>query len=161
MGGSVYLKEIYSQERGSPPLLRLDREKALQQVILRANDQGLLSSARALSLGGIAMALAKCCIHSKIGAELTIASSKIRPDAVLFSESPSRVLVTVREEKQDQLKALLDEQELLYLVLGKTGGTDLTIQVGDKVAVNLSVKEMESAHQTGLSQHFGEIYGHA
>ncbi|MBI3357987.1 MAG: phosphoribosylformylglycinamidine synthase subunit PurL [Nitrospirae bacterium] len=154
MGGSVYLKEIYSQERGSPPLLRLDREKALQQVILRAIELGLLSSARALSPGGIAIALAKSCIHSKMGAEINMDPRKIRPDAALFSESPSRVLVTVNEEKLYTLKALLDAQDIIYSVLGKTGGVSLTIQVGDKMTVNLPIKEMEAAHQTGLSRYF-------
>jgi len=156
MGGSVYLKEIYFQERGSPPLVRLDRAKSLQDTILRANDQGLLSSARDLSCGGLAIALARCCLFSKMGAQVNIDPRKIRPDAVLFSESPSRVLVTIREEHLYKLKQLLDEQDIVYSVLGKTGGTSLTIQIGDKVAGCLSIQEMASGHQTGLNHYFEE-----
>ncbi len=154
MGGSAYLKEIYFQERGSPPLLRFDREKVLEETILRINDQGLLASARDLSYGGLAMALARCCILSKMGAEISIPPSKIRPDALLFSESPSRVLATVREENIDKLKACLDEQEILYAILGKTGGPVLTVHVDDKIKVRLSIEEMNAAHQSGLSHYF-------
>jgi phosphoribosylformylglycinamidine synthase len=155
MGGSAYLKEIYFQERGAPPLLRFDREKELEQVILEANQQGLLSSARDLSYGGVAMVLARGCLLSKMGAEITIAPGKIRPDAMLFSESPSRVLVTVQAEKLDRLKRLLSEQDIIYSILGKTGNASLTIHVGDKIAVRLSMQEMASAHQTGLRHYFG------
>ncbi|MEK7702585.1 MAG: phosphoribosylformylglycinamidine synthase subunit PurL [Nitrospirota bacterium] len=156
MGGSAYLKEIYSQERGAPPLLRLDREKNLQQVILRAIELGLLSSARSLSDGGLALAIAKCCIFSKMGAEVKIERPKIRVDAVLFSESPSRVLVTLSEENVYALKKLLDEADLACFVLGKTGsaGASLTIQVGDKTGISISIEEMTKAYQTGLSQYF-------
>jgi phosphoribosylformylglycinamidine synthase len=79
---------------------------------------------------------------------------KIRPDAMLFSESPSRVLITVREAKLYKLQALLDEQDSVYSILGKTGGASLTIQVGDKISVDLSIKEMENAYQTGFRKHF-------
>jgi len=160
MGGSAYLKEIYFQERGSPPLVRLERAKSLQQTILQANEQALLSSARDLSYGGLAMALARCCLLSNMGAEIHIDPRKIRPDAFLFSESPSRVLVTVREGNIYKLKALLDEQDIIYSILGKTGGTtpasgaSLTIEVNGKMVVSLSIKEMEAAHQTGLSHYF-------
>ena len=150
MGGSAYLKDIYFQERGTPPLVRLDRAKSIQQAILQANDQGLLSSARDMSYGGLAMALARCCLLSNMGAAIHITPDKIRLDAVLFSESPSRVLVTVREENLYKLKALLNERDMIYSILGETGGTFLTIQNDDKVAVSLSIKEMEAAHQTGI-----------
>ncbi len=150
MGGSAYLKDIYFQERGTPPLVRLDRAKSIQQAILQANDQGLLSSARDMSYGGLAMALARCCLLSNMGAAIHITPDKIRLDAVLFSESPSRVLVTVREKNLYKLKALLNERDMIYSILGETGGTFLTIQNDDKVAVSLSIKEMEAAHQTGI-----------
>jgi phosphoribosylformylglycinamidine synthase len=154
MGGSAYLKEIYFQERGSPPLLRFDREKTLQETILRAHDQGLLSSARDLSYGGLAMALARCCLLSNMGADITLVHGKIRPDAMLFSESPSRVLATVNEKNLYKLKTLLDEHDVIYSILGKTSGTSLKVQQGDKMAVSLSIKEMEAAHQSGLSHYF-------
>ncbi|MEK7286433.1 MAG: phosphoribosylformylglycinamidine synthase subunit PurL [Nitrospirota bacterium] len=162
MGGSAYLKEIYSQERGAPPLLRLDREKNLQQLILSAIEQDIFSSARSLSEGGLVMTLAKCCLFSSRGATITIERPNIRMDAFLFSESPSRVLVTASNDNMDSLKKMLRESDLSCLVLGKTGstGSHLTVQVaerplrGDKVAISLSMEEMANAYQTGFSQHF-------
>jgi phosphoribosylformylglycinamidine synthase len=153
LGGSAYLKEIYSQERGTPPMLRLEREKAVQNLILQAN--GFLSSAQDLSEGGLAMALAKGCILSKMGCSTQVDTGKIRHDAMLFGESQSRFLVSLSEENLHPLKELLNQADLPYLVLGTTGGDSLKIAIDGSTVVVLSVCEMEAAYRNGLARYFG------
>ncbi len=162
LGGSAYLKEIYSQERGAPPLLRLDREAQTQKVLLEANRQGLLSSAHDLSEGGLAIALAECCLFSKMGASIEIKrentshEATLRPDGTLFGESPSRIVVTANEKQIYKLKELLKETEVPFTLLGKVGGASLFIQIGDTIAINLSLDKMEEAHYTGIRHYFEE-----
>jgi len=149
LGGSAYLKEIHSQERGTPPVLRFDREVAVIQLVLALND--ILSSAQDLSEGGLAVALAKGTLLSGIGCSITIDLQKMRIDATLFSESQSRFIVTVSKEKLDQLKERVEQSGVPYTVLGTTGGDSLKIQIGGNIAVHLDVHTMDTAYRSGLN----------
>jgi len=156
LAGSAYLKEIYSQERGTAPVLRIDREVSVMNLVLASND--LLSSAQDLSEGGLAVALAKGCLLSKMGCSVKIDSQKIRirMDATLFSESQSRFLVTVCEGALYKLKERIEQFDLPYMILGTTGGDSLKIQIGDSIAVDLPIKKMDEAYQSGLTEIFND-----
>src|SRR5581483_11769705 len=129
LGGSEYLKTLYSQERGYPPMLNFEREKALQKAILAAAREGILTSAHDCSEGGLAVALAESCILSpgRMGAMITVEPEAMRLDAFLFSESQSRIIVTVKEENLKRLLQLIKEAPLPHSILGTTGGGDLKI----------------------------------
>jgi phosphoribosylformylglycinamidine synthase len=60
--------------------------------------KGLLRSAHDVSDGGLAVALAECCIggpEKPLGARIEL-RDMIRGDALLFGESQSRIVVTVK-----------------------------------------------------------------
>ena len=149
LGGSAYLR-AYSQERGTPPVLRIDRESSILKIVLHLN--GILSSAQDISEGGLAVALAKGVIFSKMGCSIHMDSTKMRTDAVLFSESQSRFLVTVRSEQLYKLKEIVEQEGIPYTVIGTTGGDALKIQIGDQDVVDLSIDTMNSAYQNGLTR---------
>jgi phosphoribosylformylglycinamidine synthase len=148
LGGSAYLKEIYSQERGTPPVLRLDRETAILKIVLKLNH--ILSSAQDLSEGGLAVALAKGSLFSNMGCSIKIDSPKMREDAMLFSESQSRFLVTVNKGQLYKLKEMVEQEGVPYTIIGTTGGDSLDIQMGDRYLAKLSVGKMQQAYQSGL-----------
>ncbi|HEV8242993.1 MAG TPA: phosphoribosylformylglycinamidine synthase subunit PurL, partial [Nitrospirales bacterium] len=54
LGGTEYLRTIHHREQGTPPILNLDREIALQAVVLEAISQGLVRSAHDCAEGGLA-----------------------------------------------------------------------------------------------------------
>src|SRR6185436_2836877 len=82
---------------GAVPVLDLKIECAVQKVCLESAETGLLASAHDCSDGGLAVALAECCFSSlnrgAVGAEISI-SDTFAPPAALFSESPSRIVVS-------------------------------------------------------------------
>jgi phosphoribosylformylglycinamidine synthase len=136
LGASEYLAAIHHQECGRPPRLDLEREKRLQQVCLRAARAGLFSSAHDVAEGGVAVALAEACIshpHRTLGARVTLTGDP-RPDALLFGESQSRAVVSVRPANWERLKALLRTSGLPFSVLGEVRGTDLEIVGYMKIA---------------------------
>ncbi len=157
LGGSEYLKTLHAQERGFPPILHFDKEKGVHQVVLTAIKDGLLTSAHDCSEGGLAVALAECCILSPslMGAMITAPSQSIRTDAYLFGESQSRIVVTVKEGHWRQFETLLKEAALPFSPLGTTGGASLTIAMGGRELIHLSVREMREAHRTGLTRYTG------
>ncbi|WDT80041.1 MAG: phosphoribosylformylglycinamidine synthase subunit PurL [Candidatus Manganitrophus sp.] len=157
LGGSEYLKVLHSQERGYPPILHFEKEKGVQKVVLTAAREGILSSAHDCSEGGLAVALAESCILSptSLGAMIALDPGTIRPDAYLFGESQSRILVSVPERSLSRLQALIAEAGVGHSVLGTTGGGSLDIRLeGKEQAIHLSVSEMKEAYSRGLGKYF-------
>jgi phosphoribosylformylglycinamidine synthase subunit PurL len=77
LGGSEYIYVTRGLVRGMPPRLDLSREKSLQQAVLASVREGLVTAAHDLSEGGLAVAVAECCIGGEIGAEVELASCRV------------------------------------------------------------------------------------
>ncbi|MFO0780046.1 MAG: AIR synthase related protein, partial [Nitrospira sp.] len=132
LGGSEYIKVVQAREQGSPPYLNLDTEKALHDCVLSLIRDGLLQSAHDCSDGGVAVALAESCISGPDGtrgAMVTLTKGRIRNDAVLFGESQSRVVISVRPSCR---QAVLDRVRSFGVpadVIGAVSGDRLIISV--------------------------------
>ncbi len=129
MGGSEYLKIIHNKVAGDSPKIDLQVEKKLHNVLLGAIRQKLVKSAHDVSEGGIACALAECCIineDKKIGAELKVPVKK-RKDFSYFSESQSRIIVSIDETDKEKFENMLKKAEQTFSFIGKTGGTKLRL----------------------------------
>jgi phosphoribosylformylglycinamidine synthase len=149
LGGSEYLKWVHGLTRGTPPWIDLKVEQAVQLCCLEAIDQELLSSAHDVSDGGLAVALAECCIgnpEKPVGVRIET-REMIRGDAALFSESQSRIVVSLKEEKMDRLKEIAARHNVPMQVIGSVGGTRFTIQPVMQVAVD----ELKTIWSTGLA----------
>jgi phosphoribosylformylglycinamidine synthase len=149
LGGSEYLKLVHGLVKGTPPWIDLKLEQAVQNCCLEAIDQGLLRSAHDVSDGGLAVALAECCIGGPdrpIGVRLET-HEVIRGDALLFSESQSRIVVSVEEKDLSQLRERATELNVPMQVIGTVGGTRLIIQP----LLQLPVEELRSIWSNGLA----------
>ena len=132
LGGSSYLAEVHATRAGRPPQLDLDIERAVQQVTLAASAAGLIRSAHDCSDGGLAVALAECCMWSRLGlrGELQLpeqlTSDPLAVTALLFGEAPSRIVLSAAPENWAALSALAEEHGMLLTRLGVVGGERLT-----------------------------------
>lgn len=116
LGGSEYLKQIFGLITGQAPILDLDEEQRLHNVVLEAIDKRLLSSAHDISEGGIAIALAEKAINSgKFGAHIALKDST--PGA-LFGESQSRVVVSFNAEMKDEIEAICNKNKIGFNLIG-------------------------------------------
>jgi len=120
--------------------------------VLRAGAaRGLLSAAHDLSDGGLALALAECCLtggrrapmaHGEAGTGCVVTLPAEHPLAALFSESAARAIAVVRPGAEAEFARLCAEHELPATGLGQTGGQDLevtglfTVPVGELSAVS-------------------------
>ena len=129
LGGSEYLKVIHRKVKGDCPKIDLSVEKKLQEALLGLIQKHIIKSAHDVSEGGIISALAECCImnnENKIGAEINL-SVKTRMDFSLFSESQSRVIVSIHKESKKEFEDFLRKKEQVFWLLGNTGGTSLKV----------------------------------
>jgi len=173
MDGSEYQKTVYGRVEGRVPDVDLALEARLQERLRAANEAGLLKSAHDCSDGGLAVALAECCVASGdtggarwqdpeapppgrpgrfLGAEVELGSAEPvvgahgRPDLVLFGEAPSRVVVSVAPERLDDLRALLGD--LPHRVLGRVTGAALRCTMGGEELFTVPVSELRSAFES-------------
>ncbi|MBI4537167.1 MAG: phosphoribosylformylglycinamidine synthase subunit PurL [candidate division NC10 bacterium] len=153
LGGSEYLKVIHGLETGRPPRLDLDRERAVQAACLAAIQAGIVRSAHDAADGGLAVALAECCVsgpEARLGAIVEL-RGEVRPDALLFGESASRILVSVTPADADRLEAVAATHGAPCVRLGKVGGEELILK-GRGFECRLPLARLHDAWATGLSQ---------
>lgn len=130
LGGSEYLKIIHNIVSGDCPEIDLDKEKKLQETILSLIKKGFIKSAHDISEGGIVSALAECCIinqEKQIGCEVEI-PIKSRLDFTLFSESQSRIIVSISNSNQKDFELELNDAGIPFYKLGFVKGKSVIIK---------------------------------
>ncbi len=152
LGGSQYLLQVHHLVKGKPPALSLEQEKALQENLYQAISQGVINSAHDLSEGGLAVALAECCISGGLGAKVVLKKEDLRVDALLFGESQSRVIVSIKSAGIPALWQLAQKNGLEVNAIGYVGGESLTIKVDDREWINLTIKEIEQSWKNTIAK---------
>jgi phosphoribosylformylglycinamidine synthase len=145
LGGSELLKVIHGRVAGRPPRLDLQAEKRLQALVVETAGAGLLRSAHDTSDGGLAVALAECALRGEepgLGGRFDLPGS-LRPDVLLFSESPSRMIVTTRDEAR--LRAAAHRHGVPCARLGVAGGNRVALLSGTRVLADLEVARLHEA----------------
>ena len=112
LGGSEYLAVMHGLEVGRPPALDMEAEKKLQTFLREAIDQRLLQSAHDVSDGGLAVALAECCISGEIGAIIDWSDYQAKD---LFAEMTATVLVSVAPAQAATFEALTGKHPIGYV----------------------------------------------
>jgi phosphoribosylformylglycinamidine synthase len=155
LGGSEYLRAVHSREEGPCPGLDLSEEVKLQELCREASGRGLLRSAHDVSEGGLAVCLAECAFlgNRQIGCDLDF-GEEMRTDVLLFGESQSRIVITLRPDDLDKLLGLARKKHVPAVILGETGGTDLVFHHQDREAVRVPVAEAYRAWKEALPEAF-------
>jgi phosphoribosylformylglycinamidine synthase len=144
LGGSEYFKVIHRKIAGDAPEIEPEYEKRLQSVLLKMIKNGLIKSAHDISEGGIAVALAECCVMNRknpIGCEVNL-SVNGRKDFELFNESQSRIIISLDKRNEEKCKDFCKEENINFIFLGITGGTSLHI---DKL-LNTELEKINNAY---------------
>ncbi|MBN1595923.1 phosphoribosylformylglycinamidine synthase II, partial [candidate division FCPU426 bacterium] len=163
MGGSAWLHEIKGLKAGRPPRIRLEKEAAVQKVLVEAARAGLLRSAQDCSDGGLAVALAEAAFLGKtsgqkaLGAQLHMTSSW-QDTVLLFSESQSRVVVSVVPEHAVVLQTLCRKHRVPYTHLGLVAGDMLDLGIDRRRVLHEKVAELYKTWEGGM-QHYVQNVG--
>ena len=140
---------------GQPPDVDLARERALIGLLHQAASGRLLRSAHDCSDGGLAVALAECTFDSSgVGASIDVPAGSMREDAVVFGESPSRVLVSATAENAATLLQLAAERGVPAQIVGYTGGTRITIAASGRTVIDCDIEAAYREWSTGFERYF-------
>ena len=140
---------------GRVPVLDLQLEKAVQETCLRAAEEGLLRSAHDCADGGLAVAIAEACFSSlnrpALGADVQLTGT-LAPGVQLFSESPSRIIVSFESAARARLAEIAAELNCPFAIIGRVGGPQLRISINAAPALARDISELEAAWRTALGR---------
>jgi len=158
LGGSEYLKVLFDKDEGKPPVLDRKQEKNVQNFCLMLIQKGLIQSAHDCSEGGLVIAVAESCFSSPeetFGATLELEST-LRGDALMFSESQSRIVISFPKELQNQIKDLALSYSIDFSVIGKTGGPQFTVNINSQEYIKQDIKTIKEIWKTSLGHYAGQ-----
>ncbi|HWC35399.1 MAG TPA: phosphoribosylformylglycinamidine synthase subunit PurL [Mycobacteriales bacterium] len=122
LDGSAWAWVTHRHLGGRPPVVRLDAERALAELLIDAATLTLISTAHDLSEGGLGQALVEACLVNGVGATVAVDGDGF---VGLFSESTARAVVVTSD-----LEALVDlaaAHGVPAAAIGETGGSSLTV----------------------------------
>ncbi|HMD77314.1 MAG TPA: AIR synthase related protein, partial [Terracidiphilus sp.] len=129
-GSSEFAKVVLGDLWGTPPALDLDAEASLHKLLSELAWRKLIRSARDLSDGGIAVALAQAAFPNGIGATVEQDPSlMVHPLFGLFAEPASTLLLSAPHGNVSEIERLAGEFNFLAVRIGSTGGHRLEISV--------------------------------
>lgn len=114
----------------------IDKEKMIQDKVLQAIREGLIQSAHDCSEGGLAVAL----MESAFGNELGLSATLDMPSEWLFSESPSRFVLSVRPENAEAVKEVFGQDAVEIGEVKDTRIAEIRTQTEE---LTIDVKELK------------------
>ena len=148
LGGSEYLKVMHDKVAGDAPELDLAKEKTVQKVVYDAIQAGLVSSAHDCSEGGLAVALAECCMHGKLGV-IVEGLPAMRADALLFGESQSRIILSASKKNAEKIEELAKNNNVPFAIIGRVDGE--RYKIGK--LIDLPLKRIREAWKKGINKY--------
>ncbi|MBM7704237.1 phosphoribosylformylglycinamidine synthase subunit PurL [Metabacillus iocasae] len=137
--GSELQKVLEGEIFGKAPALDLEVEQRRQKQLLAAIRAGLVQSAHDIAEGGFAVALAEGLMSSD---ELGVKVRTVEEPTLLFSETQSRFIVTVKQENKEKFEQLVQEALELGTV---TADATFTIENDQEAMIQLPVAELKTA----------------
>jgi phosphoribosylformylglycinamidine synthase subunit PurSL len=133
------------------PKVRKEAAKELYLKVMEANKQGLIESSHDLSDGGLAVALAESAFGAGLGANINLdtISEELSKEALLFAESHSRFVVTVKPENKAAFEAILGNRA--YEIGQVSQNNQLTISYQNQILIQTKVEALQKAWSAGLS----------
>jgi phosphoribosylformylglycinamidine synthase subunit PurL len=159
LGGSEYLKVMHGLIRGVPPALDLERERALQRVLIEGATAGIIRSAHDCAEGGLAVTLAESSFDTGLGVEVNVAALAVEAAAfadiaTLFGESASRAVVTVAPDRAHELMASAAAEGVAAAIVGRVGGNAIRISIDGRVVIDEPLAAAERIWSTAIGKYF-------
>lgn len=162
LNASEYLATLHGIVAGKPARVDYDLERQVQTVCRDGIRQGWVKSAHDCAEGGLAIALAECCMSAGLGATINLGITELlqrRWDAVLFAEGGTRILVSISPQDQQNwegyLQEQLGEQGKNWHLLGEVTDTEAPLKIlasQDLTLVEVEVNQMSDSYFNAIER---------
>jgi phosphoribosylformylglycinamidine synthase len=150
-GSSEFAKAVLGRLWGTPPALDLDAEADLHNMLAVLAWRKLIRSARDISDGGIAVALAQAAFAKGIGVTVEQDPSLLaHPLFGLFAEPASTILITTDPSNLAEIDAMATQYNFLSARIGTTGGNRFEILVDGETFISAPLADLRTPWASAL-----------
>ncbi|WP_257927799.1 phosphoribosylformylglycinamidine synthase subunit PurL [Campylobacter lari] len=129
-GGSLIAKVLDQKVAGELEDIDFNAELKLWDFLLKANEAKLLDCANSIGIGGLAITLAKMSAKANLGIEV---KTDFEDKSFIFEESPTRVIVGVKNE--EKFIKFANEMRVKFTKLGNLNEKDFIL---DDIKISLA-----------------------
>jgi phosphoribosylformylglycinamidine synthase len=154
--GSEWAHAIHAHLGGHPPVLDLQSEITLAEILVAGSEQKLFSAAHDVSEGGIAQTIAEMAMRSGIGARLEV-PTELDAFTFLWSESATRTVVVLPQDRSDEFLALCESKRFLVTKIGVVDSAKEAIEMSGVFGetISLDIAELRTISEATLPRLFG------
>jgi phosphoribosylformylglycinamidine synthase len=156
LAGSEWAHAIHAHLGGHPPVLDLNAEMTLAEILVAGSSQQLFSAAHDVSEGGIAQTIAEMAMRSGVGVRLDIPAG-LDAFTFLWSESATRAIVVVPQNQNDKFLALCESKSFPVTKIGSVDSPSKSIELAGVFGetISLDIEELRAISEETLPRLFG------
>jgi phosphoribosylformylglycinamidine synthase len=156
LAGSEWAHAIHAHLGGHPPVLDLNAEMTLAEILVSGSAQELFSAAHDVSEGGIAQTLAEMAMRSGVGARLEVPAG-LDAFTFLWSESATRAVVVIPQNQNDDFVALCESKSFPVTKIGSVDSLSKSIELAGVFGktISMDIDELRVISEETLPRLFG------
>jgi phosphoribosylformylglycinamidine synthase len=156
LAGSEWAHAIHAHLGGHPPVLDLQAEMTLAEILAAGSVQQLFSAAHDVSEGGIAQTIAEMAMRSGVGVRLDVPAG-LDAFTFLWSESATRAVVVVLQNRNDEFLALCESRSFPVTKFGAVDSLSKSIELAGVFGetILLDIEELRDISEETLPRLFG------
>jgi phosphoribosylformylglycinamidine synthase len=156
LAGSEWAHAIHKHLGGLPPVLDLNAEMTLAEILVAGSREGLFTAAHDVSEGGIAQTIAEMAMRSGVGVRLEVPAG-LDAFTFLWSESATRAVVVVSQDRNDEFLTICETKGFAVTKIGVVDSLSSRVELagvfGDTIA--LDIEELRTISEETLPRLFG------
>ena len=153
IGGSEYLKVVHDMVAGDAPAVSLTGEKALQEAMLAIAGERLAHSAHDTAEGGLAVALAECCIMDAerlLGASVVL-SDDLPSAALYFGEAQGRIILSCAPGNLDRVLKIAQKHRVPARPIGQVEDVNGDLRItGAGTSLRMPVEHLSQVWRAAI-----------
>ncbi|CAB4750894.1 unannotated protein [freshwater metagenome] len=156
LAGSEWAHAIHNHLGGLPPVLDLNAEMTLAEILVAGSREGFFSAAHDVSEGGIAQTTAEMAMRSGIGVRLDVPAG-LDAFTFLWSESATRAVVVVPQNQNDAFLTLCQSKSFPVTKIGSVDSSIKSIELTGVFGetISLAIDELRVISEETLPRLFG------
>ena len=115
--GSAWADVVHGHLGGRPPVVDLEAERVLGEILVAGSRDGMISAAHDVSEGGLVQTLVEMCLSGESGARVVLPEGA-DPFVWLFSESTARVVVAVPRTEELRFTEMCSVRQQPWVKIG-------------------------------------------
>lgn len=154
LNGSLVQKIFTGSVKGALTKVDIEKEKLLSKLLISLIQKDLILSAHDISMGGLITNIFESLVDTNLGAYISLYVDE-EPVIFLFAENPTRVVVSVDQDLEEQFKNLVEETNLDWMLIGSViPEKSFTVEYNGRELIRCDLQEAKHIWENSLKDFF-------